>query len=107
MKTITKTFVATVLLALTSTVFADDGTSIKVGRDYKVTAQTGNITSVALGEQARSDVNIGGMQLEGANVSIGRDYNVTAKTGDVTAVALGKNVSARVNVGGIQQGSRP
>lgn len=103
----TNTLIACVLFTLASTAFANDGTTITVGRDYKVTAQTGNITSVALGEHARSDVNIGGIQVENTNVSIGRDYNVAVKTGDVTAVALGKNVSARVNVGGIQQSTAP
>ena len=103
MKTSSKALIAAVSLMLSGSAFAaGQGFTVKVGRDYNVTAKTGAVTSVALGENAHSDINVGGMQLQNTNVDIGRDYKVDVKSGAVTAVALGKNVTARINLGGIQ-----
>jgi hypothetical protein len=104
---IKRTLITTLLLTLSSAVFAADGYTIKVGKDFDVSAETGAITSVALGEHARADVSVAGIQVDNANVDIGGSFTSKVKTGAITAVALGKNVSARVNVGGIQQGGQP
>ena len=103
----TKSIITIVLFAMSSSAFAMDGYSIKVGRDYQVTANTGAVTSVAIGEHVRTDINAGGIQVETANVSIDRDYKVDVKTGAITSVGIGKNISARTNVGGIQQSRQP
>jgi hypothetical protein len=104
MKTISKTILATALIVMTSVTFAQ---TIEVGGDYKTDVNVKNVTSLALGEHARSDVNLAGIQVDGADVKIGGDYTSTVKADNVTALALGKNVSARINLGGIQQGVMP
>jgi predicted anti-sigma-YlaC factor YlaD len=111
MKTLTQSFLAVTssLFMATSLLLAEpalaadgEGFTIKVGHDYDVKVKTGAVTSVALGNDAHADINVGGIQVQKTNVEIGHDYKVDVQSGAVTAVALGKNVSARINLGGIQ-----
>jgi predicted anti-sigma-YlaC factor YlaD len=97
-----KALIATLSLVMAGPALAvGEGFDIKVGRDYYANVKSGAITSVALGEDAHSAINMGGMLVNKTNVDIGRDYRVNVQTGAVTSVALGKGVTSYVNVGGI------
>jgi hypothetical protein len=78
------------------------GFDISTGRDYAVTAKTGTLTGVALGNGGGAELNVGGIQVQNTSIGLARDYRTNIQTGSVTAVSLGRIGTGPVNLGGIQ-----
>ena len=96
MNTIRTTLFAAFALTLAAPAFAD-GFPVEVHGNYNTTVRTGNVQSNANGQNAKADINVGGIQ--GGALA---DYTANAVTGNISTSATGQNASSLSNIGGIQ-----
>ncbi len=75
-------------LAAPAVAFADNG-------DVKVRVSTGDVTSVAVGDNATSQINLGGLPSNGKGCS-----KVNVNVGNILKFAVGRNAKATIDIPG-------
>ena len=95
-------FFSTIVLAsmaVSASAFAQAQGGVTVGGDVNIKARTGDVTTVATGENSVAETNVG--TVGGKNTHVGGDVNIDAKTGDITTKANGKGAKACSNIGAV------
>jgi hypothetical protein len=77
--------------------------TINIAGDAQFNARTKSVTAVALGRNAKANINVAGIQLKNKSFMSGGGYHANVRTGSVTAIAIGRFGTGSINMGGVQE----